>query len=319
MSQTISAEKWLKFIREEYLSTFIQDGGSSIKFVVGSEDSRTRLRDVFRTDALHHNFLFVPIDGATSCRAHMPQDFFFSLASRIDWHNLSRRVVVSLMKERSYDVANADIDGKGNVVEAVAHASGMRMEDTLLDMRPVLAEKVLRNPVFTKAFRTAMYQLCLSNWRRGDGLQGTEPLLEWLKGTVTAVSGVRQFGITTAINRTTARYFIQSALSWVRFAGLTGTVIVFDNSRVTLARNPRDGKRYYTRLMAIDHYEMLRELVDDIGRLPATLLVLTSDPDFADDQAQRGWSIYPALQTRIMDDVRARNVVNPAAALIRLS
>ena len=128
--------------------------------------------------------------------------------------------------------------------------------------------------------------------------------------------------IYSGINRATARYFIESALYWVRYAGCAGTVILFDNSRVTVARNPKDGWKYYTRAMTLEHYELLREFVDRVGELDGALLVVVTNSDFVDnspDRRSRGYGIYPALQTRVMDDVRDRNRVNPLSSLIRLS
>ena len=171
-----------------------------------------------------------------------------------------------------------------------------------------------------KDFRVAMSQLCRMEDTRDDGQYDGQPVLDWLTGANTRVSSVRPFSIYTGINRTTARYFIESALYWVHFAGYTGTVILLDNSRVTLARNPKDGQRYYTRAMAMDHYELLREFVDDIDRLSGTLLVVVTNSDFLDESAaSRGYGIYQALRTRVMDDVRDRNLANPVASLVRLS
>ena len=77
--------------------------------------------------------------------------------------------------------------------------------------------------------------------------------------------------------------------------------------------------RYYTRAMTMDHYELLREFIDDVDRLSGSLLVTLTDYTFVDEQSARGWAIYPALRTRVMDDVRDRNIANPVAALVRLS
>ena len=94
---------------------------------------------------------------------------------------------------------------------------------------------------------------------------------------------------------------------------------MLDNTRVTLARNPRDGKRYYTRPMTMDHYELLREFVDSVDRLNGMLMVVTTNPDFVDEDHPRSYAIYQALQTRIMNDVRDKNLANPIASLVRLS
>ena len=98
--------------------------------------------------------------------------------------------------------------------------------------------------------------------------------------------------------------------------------MLLDNSRVTVSPNPRDDRRYYSRAMTLEHYELLREFIDGVDRLTSTLLVVASSPEFLDEDAgsrARGYGIYPALRTRVMDDVRDRYLVNPAASLVRLS
>ena len=95
----------------------------------------------------------------------------------------------------------------------------------------------------------------------------------------------RSFSIYTPINRTTARYFIESAFYWIRYAGCAGTAILFDNSRVTVPRNPRDEFRYYTRAMTLEHYELLREFIDSVDKLKGTLLVVVTNQDFLDGSA----------------------------------
>ena len=143
-----------------------------------------------------------------------------------------------------------------------------------------------------------------------------------LTGDNPRISNVRPFSIYTSINRATARYFIESALYWIRYVGCAGTVMLLDNARVTLARNPRDGRRYYTRPMAMDHYELLREFIDGVDRLAGTLLIVVANSDFDDDtneRRSRGFGIYQALRTRVMNDVHDKNRPNPVASLVRLS
>ena len=162
------------------------------------------------------------------------------------------------------------------------------------------------------------FHLCLAELQYDGGSYGCQPILDWLTGENNRIGPLRPFSLRTPINRTTARHFIESTLYWLRAAGYSGTVIFFDANRVTLARNPRDGERYYTRAMAIDHYELLRGFIDDTDRLTAALLIVATSPEFIDDHAPRGWRIYDALRTRVMDDVRDREHANPVAALVRI-
>ena len=166
-----------------------------------------------------------------------------------------------------------------------------------------------------------MSQLCLMSGESATpDHYADQPLLDWLTGVNKLIGNVKPFAIRASINRTTARYFIESALHWVRHVGHSGTVILLDNSRVTLARRPKppDDKRYYTKAMTTEHYELLREFIDGVDRLSGTLLVVVTNYEFLDEQSMRGWGAYPALRTRIMDDVRDRNLVNPVASLVRL-
>ena len=72
--------------------------------------------------------------------------------------------------------------------------------------------------------------------------------------------------------------------------------------------------------MIMDHYELLREFVDGTDQLAGALLVVVTNSTFLDvDARSRGFGLYPALMTRIMDDVRDKNLVNPIASLVRLS
>jgi hypothetical protein len=172
----------------------------------------------------------------------------------------------------------------------------------------------------SRDFRLAMTQLCITEM--GETAQNHEavPLIEWLTGVNRRVSSVRHYLIYNGILRTNARHFLESLLYWVRFAGYSGTAIILDTTRVTLRRNPRDGLRFYSRSAVMDHYELLRELIDGADRLDGMMMVVLADAEFLDDDIRgKGFSIYQALRSRIADEVRSRTQANPLATLVRLS
>ena len=172
----------------------------------------------------------------------------------------------------------------------------------------------------SRDFRLAMTHLCLTEMG-GEG-QNPEamPLLEWLTGRSRRVSNVRAYSIYNGIVRTNARHFLESLLYWVRFAGHSGTMVLLDDARVTLRRNPRDGMRFYSRSAVMDHYELLRELIDGTDRLPGLFMVILATDDFLDpDERGKGFVIYRALLGRIAEEVRDRNRPNPMSALVRLA
>jgi len=318
MPNPIPLPEWLDTMDAEYLSSFIPDGGASVKFAVTPEESRADLTARMRERCEEKGYVFVELSAA-AMRAHMPQDIFFGMANQLDWRRLARRAVLRLAAKRDYEVASVDASSDINVFDAIAQAGGLETQFVMQQIRPEIQKRVFRNYRMPRDFRTAMSHLCLSEDNRGgDGYAG-QALLDWLTEPV-PIGNLRQFSIHTPINRTTARYFIEAALYWVRFAGCAGTVILFDNARVTVAKNPKDGLRYYTRAMAMDHYELLREFIDGVDRLTNALMVIVTDQEFLDDsRSRRGYGIYQALQTRVMDDVRDRNLVNPVASLVRIA
>ncbi len=318
MPNKIPIRDWLWHINNEYLSTFVKDGGSSIKFAVTPDELRPQLDAALQDKCRELDYQFVKLD-AVSSRAHMPHDIFFGLARQLDWRLLARRMLLRLARDSGFQVDGVDAGGPGSIFDAIARTNGLESQFVVLAMTPGIQDSVFSNGKLARDFRVCMSHLCLAE-NTGEGGEYTgQALLDWLTGAVTRVSNVKPFLIYTPIDRTTARYFIESALQWIRQVGYAGVVIVLDNSRVTLAPNPKDGLRYYTRAAAMEHYEVLREFVDRIDRLTGTLLVVAASYEFLDEASPKSYAIYQALYTRVLDDVHDLNLVNPVASLVRLS
>ncbi len=320
MQNTIALTDWFRTIDGEYLSSYVREGGSAVKFVVTPPELKAELYTTVEARCKELDYEVVKLDAKErAMRAHMPQDFFFGLARQVDWRRLARRFILRLAFERGYRVDGID-PGVEGVFEVLAQANGLSSDSVTREIRRAIESEVYRKSSMARDFRVCMSHLCLEENVRGE--YDGQPLLDWLCGYNNRVSNVRSFSIYTPINRTTARYFIESAFYWIRYAGCAGTAILFDNSRVTVPRNPRDEFRYYTRAMTLEHYELLREFIDSVDKLKGTLLVVVTNQDFLDGSAlrsSRGYGIYPALQTRVMDDVRDRGRVNPLSSLVRLS
>ena len=318
MSNTIALQDWLDVIHDEYLSTFIKEGWSSIKFAVTPDELKPDLYAAMENVCQELGYVFVELDAGAR-RVHMPQDIFFGIANQLDWRVMARRHVLRLASEKGYQVGGVTPEAVGNIFEAIAKRNSLEANFLRIRIEQEIQNKVLKNTKMARDFRVAMMHLCLNEETRDGGGYSGQPILDWLTGVNQRVSSVHPFKIYTAINRTTARYFVESALYWVRQVGCSGTVILLDNSRVTLSSNPKDCQRYYTKPMTMDHYELLREFVDGVDGLSGTLLVVVTNSEFVDENSPRGYGIYQALRTRVMDDVRDKNLVNPVAPLVRLS
>ena len=79
MPNTIPLLDWLEAMESEYLSTFIPNGGASVKFAVTSDSLKADLYAALLEWCEKSGMLLVSLD-AVSRRAHMPQDLFHGLA-----------------------------------------------------------------------------------------------------------------------------------------------------------------------------------------------------------------------------------------------
>ena len=320
MTNILPLPEWLNVVRYEYLDGFVSDGGSSLKFAVPTkEDLSPLLKARFAADAGDLGYLVVAVDAGET-RVHMLQEIFFRIAEQIDWRQLARRMVLRLAGEAGYRTETADLEVDTPVLEAISEASAVDESLIRLELRNSLSQSVYRNGRMSRDFRVAMTQLCLTEMGGAGQNQEAVPLVEWLTGVNRRVSAVRRYEIYNSIVRTNARHFLESLLSWVRFVGYSGTCVILDDSRVTLRRNPRDGFRFYSRSAVMDHYELLRELIDGTDRLEGLLMVVLADEEFLDEDTRgKGFFIYQALRNRIADEVRSRTQANPMATLVRLS
>ena len=320
MTTNLALQDWLHFIRNEYLDGFIEDGGSALKFAVPvKEDLAPLLRDQFSGDARELGYLVVEVNAGIT-RVHMLQEIFFRIAEQIDWRRLARLMILKLCDDLPYEIEGADPSGDSPILEEISAANHVPESQVALDLRRRLPAAVTQNRGMSRDFRLAMTQLCITEMAGTAQNHEAIPLIEWLTGVNRRVSSVRHYLIYNGILRTNARHFLESLLYWVRFVGYSGTAIILDSSRVTLRRNPRDGLRFYSRSAVMDHYELLRELIDGADRLDGLMMVVLAGEDFLDDDIRgKGFSIYQALRSRIADEVRSRTQANPLATLVRLS
>ena len=319
-SPVTAPEDWLEVIRQDYLETFVRDGGSAVKIAVPRDpQARDAVAGGLDRAGRDLGFLVLQVDAAHA-RVHMMDQLFFAVASGVPWRELSRQVVVKLASEKMYKVPD---DGEGSLLEQLAAANSLGAVLLQQDLLPVIEEQVAKDRRLSRDFRVAMSTLCLAELRGGDdGERRIRAITEWLNGSNNRVSAVRPYSIFSRVTRANARYLFESMLHWLRFAGYSGLLLVLDTARLTVARNPRDGKRYYTKANVLDAYEVLRQFIDATDRLHGCLIVVVPDVEFlADDEAprSRGLGAYEALKFRIIDEVRDRRLANPMASLVRLS
>jgi len=316
MIATIPPAEWLRFMEKEYLSSFIRDGGSAVKFAIPMQDAvRPALIRGLAAAAEGAGYLTVNIDAAAT-KAHMVDELFYRTAEQIPWTQLCRGAIKRIALEAGYSwVDRTD----GALYRHLAEANQVEPQMLLLDLKQAIWKKVFKQENLSKDFRMAMLQMCVADLSGGqDGATAIRVLTEWLTGRNKAVGAVKPFEIYRRINRSTGRFFFEALANWARFAGYPGIVVILDAERLMAGRNPRDNGLFYSKAAVLDAYEVLRQFIDGTGHLNGCLLAIISPPAFLED-ANRGIGAYEALKFRVFDEVRDRHLVNPMASLARIS
>ena len=317
MTATITPARWIQAIRREYLESFVREGGAAIKFCVPLDgEARAATWNWLSQAGQELGYAVVKVD-ASETKVNLVDKLFFSIAAQIDWPGLSERVLKRLCEQTGYLLPEAS---EMSFCERVAERNRISADIVKINLEQALGEEVLRRRDLAKDFRMAMTRLCLARLRGGaDAPITIRALTEWLTGRNLNVSAVKQHQIFNRITRTNARRLLESLIHWVRLAGFPGTLVLLDVARLAVARNPRDDRPFYNNAMLLDAFEVLRELVDSTDWLTQCLIAVLPDSSFLDETSGRGIASYQALELRIKDDVRTKEVVNPMAALVRLS
>jgi hypothetical protein len=320
MTAFIQPDVWLRFIEEEYLASYIRDGGCSIKFAVALDKPSDRcIRDGLSRAAERLGYVVTRLSGSDT-KIHMMHEIFFRAAEQVSWTELSRNVIRKLATQSGYAWLQGVAGGSDvPLYQLLAQENHVDPQMLLLDIRKQIGNQVFKDRRLAKDFRVAMTHLCLAELSGGsDGAMTVRVLTDWLTGRNRMTSPVKPYQIFRRINRSTARYFFESMVHWVRLAGNPGLLLLLDTSQLLLPRDPEDRSFYYTKAAVLDSYEVLREFIDGADRLDGYLMIVLPGNAFLRDHS-RGLSAYEALKFRVFDEIRDKALVNPMASLVRIA
>jgi hypothetical protein len=303
--------EWLDVIGREYLAGFIPGGGAAVKFVIACPDRIPEIAGRFGEQAARSGLEVFHLSAATM-RVHMLHEVFFAIARQLSWAPIVQGQVERLFAAHGYawprpgePVALAELAATAGVAPALME----RNRDQWL------SEEIWADAALTQDFRSALWRLCLG--RLDPAEEGaSQPVMQWLRGELSAIGALREAQIFTRINRNNARAMLASLCRWLRRAGRGGIAVTLDLSQLLRAGPVADGDVHYTPAAVMDAYEVLRELIDDIDRLPGLFLLVLADGGLTAGDRRRVLDQYSALQMRIWPDVRPGGRQNPVAPLV---
>ncbi len=309
---TIGRQVWEDFAIREYLDSYIAQGGSQIKFLVGKPGSgKTHLLRRLKRASLERGYVVAHLD-ASEVKLQRIDHVYRAVAGHIDLEELSRRLAHRVLQNMAYDPEEIPA---GTTFLEWAVQQGRLAERVTRDVNDQL-------DYFFKQ-RNMLTSLCLAYIQlaadklgvRHQPGEAKDILYRWIQGEPLKVSQLRPLLISRPVDRYNARDMLDSLSRLMRELGFQGLVILVDRMEDILARDPETGKFKYTRAALQDVYQSLREFIDAVPRLTSVFMVMAGRKELLDD-SHRGIKSYDALWLRVQHEVMAKDRFNRFAQIV---
>lgn len=277
---TVGLGDYLDVIDEEYLKTFIKDGGSAFKMVIG----------IYGGGKTH--FLYYVRELAWKYRYIAS---YITLSSeRTPFHKLEqvyKEIVLNLIYPQTPEEL---LSGYERGIEAVIkiwygkkyqEISEKLSEDTIKEELNTYASNL--GPYESTSFKNAVKEAFLSLAEKRD--DDFSLIMQWLKGEKIPKTMLKDFKIFEKIDKSTAFGMIRSLVQWVREIDYSGLIVLMDEVEQT----PSMSSKQKSLLL-----NNLRELIDECGRANfknTMLFYAVPDENFLEGKTQ----IYEAVRQRV--------------------
>lgn len=281
---TVGMNSYLNVLNDEYLDTFLKDGASSFKLLVGDYGSgKTHFLYVLRSIAWEKNYVtsIVKLSPTTS-----PFDKL-----ELVYKNIVTEIMIPVNEEE-----NSTSDrGIENLLDSWFERiqSSFQISMKIDDPDSSELKKILNQYIndFKFAIESSSFKNAIKQYFRGKidkDENKIEIITSWLKGEKVPPKFLKDYLIFEPLNKTTAFKFIRSLCQFVRDIEYNGLLLFFD-----------EGERFSSissskaRKIALDN---LRQIVDESGnsRLPGSLVIYAITSHIENELAE-----YMALRDRL--------------------
>ena len=276
------------------------DGGSAIRFVIGSYGSgKTFFLHLIRAIGLEKKLVTAHADLSPDRRLQASGGQARSLYSEL-MRNLSTR-------------AKPDGGAMSSVVERFVSEVLKEARETGVAAEPLIHERLHRLSEMTGGYDFA--EVIAAYWRGHD--TGNEPLksdaIRWLRAEFSVKTEARQaLGVRTIVDDQNFYDQLKLMSRFVRLAGFGGLFVMLDEM-VNLYKIAHTQSRNA-------NYEQILRIMNDClqGSAPGLGILLGGTPEFLMDP-RRGLYSYPALQSRLAENIFARDgMVDFTSPVLRL-
>ena len=295
---TAGLDAYLNTIEEEYLKSFIKDGGSVFKMVIGAYgEGKTHFLYSIRELAWKYDYITSYI---TLSPEYTP---FYKL------EQVYKAIVANLMYSQPPEDLLSEYE-RG--IEAIIKkwfnekyqelSTKLQSKDIERELNRYASEDI--GPYESTSFKNAVKEAFLAlSEKRNDNFS---LIIQWLKGENPPKNMLKNFKIFEKIDKSTAFKMIRSLVQWTREIGYSGLIVLMDEAEQT----PSMSSKQKGKLL-----QNLRELIDECGHTNfknTMWFYAVPDENFLEGRSQ----IYEALRQRVTTIFDAE--VNPTGVKIYL-
>ena len=300
-SISVGLDHLISFLSEQYLDTYIPDGGSKIKMVTGRAGvGKTHFSHRMLAEADKKNYLTVHF-SAESVWLHDFREVYLEVLRQCDLEKVLQGCAFTIIRKMGYDPSEI---GEGKSFMDFLSESGNGDVIGRNEIRTWLREMFTRNPLLDNNFANCCSLLV-------GGILGYPPLenssrellMAFLHGDKTVkFSMLRALGLSPSrITKYNARHLLRSLAETVHIGGFKGILIVIDDMEI-LQKKHTEGPIRYAKVRREDTYESIRQLIDDIDSMKYLMFLLCFDRVLLDNE-NYGMKSYQALWMRVQNEI----------------
>ncbi|KAI4450803.1 hypothetical protein C823_005340 [Eubacterium plexicaudatum ASF492] len=289
------------FWKEKYLSQYIADGGSKIKFVTGKKESgKTYFLRTMAAIAEEENYKVVRI-SAKNIWMHDFKEIYVEIFRQCGIMECLEAISHCLIREMGFD--HHDIPSGMKFIDYLSQ-NGLGDALNKREIRFQLRQMFLDNPLLDNNFALACSML--TGYILGYPMleeQNRDMLLAWLEGDRSIkISQLRALDFyPSRITKYNARHMLRSLAEVIHMGQFAGLFITIDDLEILISRSSLE-LIHYTKMKREDTYESIRQLIDDIDSMSNIMFVYAFDRELIDNE-NMGLKSYQALWMRIQNEI----------------
>ncbi len=295
---TAGLDAYLNTLEEEYLKTFIKDGGSTFKMVVGPYGTgKTHFLYSIRELAWKYNYVVSYITlSVESTPFHKLEQVYREIVVNLGTPPLEKHYFEGYEKGIDVLIKNWYHNKYNDFFSKLK-----TREDTLEELARYVDELgTYESTSFKNAIRHAFLNLAK------DNEENFSLILQWLKAENPPKNALKEFRIYDKVDKGTAFRMIRSLVQWIRDIGYSGIVVLMDEAEITPSLSSKEKNVLLNNL---------RSLIDECGHTTfrnSMWIYAVPDETFLEGRSQ----IYEALRQRLA--VVFEGDLNPSGVKIYL-